>query len=210
MQDELVNQVSGLKYLGVQIDQHLNFNDHIDEVCKKLRRALGILRRASPFIDQCTRITLYNTLLLPHFDYCSTVWGSGISKGNLLKLQRIQNCAMRIILNCDSRTHIHDMLHELKWLNVEQRLLYNLNCLVWKSCNQKTPSYLQNIFTSQSAIHGYNTRSASQGAFAVQSSHKQSLLQNGTKSFNNLPFYLHSSESFDSFKRGIHSHIINT
>ena len=51
----------------------------------------------------------------------------------------IQNCAMRIVLKCGSRTHIRDKLglSELEWLNVEQRLLYNLNCLVWKSCDRK-------------------------------------------------------------------------
>jgi hypothetical protein len=207
LNDEAVSQVEGLKYLGVYIDCNLNFDQHIDEVCRKLRRALGILRRAAPYVDQRTRITLYNTLLLPHFDYCSTVWGTGITQGNLSKLQKIQNCAMRIVLNCDSRAHINDMLNELKWLNIEQRLMYNLNCLVWKSCNQRTPNYLQDVFTYQNSIHGYNTRQSSQCAFAVTPSHRQSLLHNGTKSWNLLPPVLKSSTSFISFKNGISSHL---
>ena len=122
-----------------------------------------------------------------------------------MKLQKIQNCAMRIVLNCDSCTHI--MLSELEWLNVEQRLLYNLNCLVWKSCNHRTPEYLQNVFTYQSSINGYSTRSSTQGAFAVTSSHKQSLLHNGTKSWNLLPAVLKSPCPYTSLKIGISSHL---
>ena len=205
--NEIVNQVEDLKYLGVTIDQNINFNDHVDNVCKKLRRALGILRRAAPFVDQNTRVTIYNTLLLPHFNYCSTIWGSGITQRNLDKLQLIQNCAMRIVLGCPPDTHIHTMLRELKWLNVHQHLLYNLNCLVWKTQNNLVPPYLYNTFPSQNSVHNYQTRSATNGDFAVTSSHKQSLLCNGAKQWNNLPQFLRSANTLNVFKRELKSHV---
>ena len=203
-----VSQSEGLKYLGVFIDQNMTFNTHIENVCSSLRKSLGIIRRAAPFVGRGTRITLYKTLMLPHFDYCSTIWGSGITRGGLEKLQRIQNSAMRIVLGCDSRTHIQDMISELSWMTVQQRMLYNLNCLVWKTCNNQVPVYLQNTFTLQGNIHRYNTRSSSHGAIAVLPSHKQSLLHNGTRSWNSLPHILQAQNCLSTFKRELSSHLV--
>jgi hypothetical protein len=208
VQNEEIGQVEGLKYLGVHIDQNLNFNKHIDDVCKKLRRALGVLRRASPFINQATRVTLYNTLMLPHFEYCCTVWGCSITQSNLHQLQIIQNCAMRIILNCDSRTHIDDMLKDLHWLNVEKRLLYNMSVLVWKCNAKRVPSYLHNVFIPQQSVHRYSTRSSSQAAFATVPSHRQSFLQNGTKVWNTIPCDIRNQTSINVFKQDLHSHLL--
>ena len=56
------------------MDENLKYKEYIDILVGKLNKSLGVLRRASIYVDQLTRVTLYNTLLLPHIDYCSTVW----------------------------------------------------------------------------------------------------------------------------------------
>ena len=57
---------------------------------------MGILERAAPFLPAKTRKTLFNTLILPHIDYCSPVWSS-LPDTNITRIQRLQNRAMRII-----------------------------------------------------------------------------------------------------------------
>jgi hypothetical protein len=89
-----IEQVENLKYLGVVSDERLKYDQHLNEIICKLNRSLGILRRASRYVDQVTRVTLFNTLLLPHIDYCSTIWGNSICKADLKRLQHIQNSAM--------------------------------------------------------------------------------------------------------------------
>ena len=34
-----------VKYLGIQIDQHLNWNEHIKNIIPKLSRAIGVLSK---------------------------------------------------------------------------------------------------------------------------------------------------------------------
>ena len=73
LENDNISQVDNLKYLGLVLDERLRYDDYMKQLIGKLKRSLGVLRRASKFIDQVTRVTLYNTLILPHIDYCSTV-----------------------------------------------------------------------------------------------------------------------------------------
>ena len=135
------------------LHQELKFEKEFEEIVNKLKRALGVLSRAAYFLDGDSKITLYNTLVLPHLDYCNTVWGSNLRKADIARLQRLQNRAMRIILQYHPRTYILGMLSTLTWMSVKQRLYYNLCTLFWKTINDKVPPYLQNICTSVSDVH---------------------------------------------------------
>ena len=53
------------------------------------------------------------------------------SDTNIGKLQKIQNRGMRIILQCLLRTHIADMLSNLKWLSIKQRIMFLTVVLVF-------------------------------------------------------------------------------
>ena len=165
-----------------------------------MNRSAGILRCAARYIDKKTRVTLFNTLVLPHIDYCSTVWGNCISKTDIAKLQRIQNCAMRIILECHYRTHISDRLQTLQWLSIEQRLYFNLCCLVWKTLNSQTPKYMEHYFQATRTVHTHGTRSSSSNMLHMGNSHGKSLKLNGTQAWNKLPEMLRDTKNFKAFK----------
>ena len=50
--DSVVEQVSSHKILGVVIDSQMNYKSHIDELCKKLSKRIGLLKHISPFVKQ--------------------------------------------------------------------------------------------------------------------------------------------------------------
>ena len=207
LEGDEIEQVSSLKYLGVIMDENLTYKEYMDALICKLNRSIGVVRRASKYVDQVTRVTLYNTLVLPHIDYCSTVWGNSICKKDLSRLQRIQNSAMRIILECHYRTHICDMLKTLKWLSVEQRLHYNICCQMWKIKNNQAPSYLDHINVETRTVHDYNTRAASQSNIHVTQSHKNSLKANGTRAWNSLSPKIKNCDNFRNFKHQLLKHV---
>ena len=107
------------------------------------------MKRVSPFIPEQTRKTLFNTLVLPHYDYCSNIW-SCISMTQIQRLQRIQNRALRIILQCDYRSHVLPMLHQLNVMSVSQRFLYNKCVLMWRILHGTVPSHVSEDFTLES------------------------------------------------------------
>ena len=65
------------KVLGVIIDDQLKWNKHNNEQCKTISRSISLLKRARQFVPQETLLTMYNSFVLPHFSYCSTIWHDG-------------------------------------------------------------------------------------------------------------------------------------
>ncbi len=106
-----------MKYLGMMLDQHLTFDDHVEYLHGKAVKKLGILRRSRNFLDKNTSVLLYKSLVLPHFDYCDIVY-SCTSEGNL---QKLQNSACRTMLLADKRTPIKEMHSDLQLLTLKQR-----------------------------------------------------------------------------------------
>ena len=78
------------KFLGVVIDNRLNFKDHVDSVCNRLSRSLGIMYRISPFIPKTVMLSLYYSIFYPHMIYAITKWGRS-SLGNRARVRQLQN-----------------------------------------------------------------------------------------------------------------------
>ena len=74
--DSVIEQVSSHKILGVVIDSQMNYESHIDELCKKLSKRIGLLKHISPFLKQPQRETYYNGVIKPTLLYRSMKWDS--------------------------------------------------------------------------------------------------------------------------------------
>ena len=68
-----IEQVSSTKSLGVSIDENLNWNTHIQTVCKNISSALGLIKSIRDFVPFYTLLNIFNGLVKPQFDYCSLV-----------------------------------------------------------------------------------------------------------------------------------------
>ena len=73
-----------------------------------------------PLISESTAILAYNTLIQPHFDYCSLVW-DGLSSKLRNKLQQLQSRTARAILKAGYDTSSNLLLEILKWDRLEIR-----------------------------------------------------------------------------------------
>ena len=71
--DQIIKRVDHTKSLGLTIDDHISWCNHVDEICKKVSSAIGALKRVRPFRSKETAIQIYNALIMPHFDYWSPV-----------------------------------------------------------------------------------------------------------------------------------------
>ena len=58
------------EYLGVQVDQCMNWENHINHVTKKISRALGMIRNANNFLPLTTLQTMYKSVVEPYFRFC--------------------------------------------------------------------------------------------------------------------------------------------
>ena len=151
-------------------------------------------------LPKSTCLTLYNTLILPLFDYCSFVWDScGLGdKTHSEKLNRRAAC----IIECRSVPY-EDLRNVLGWPSLVARREYLKCILVVKSLHNMAPSYLLSNFKQASQIHTYNTRGCDllRPPRAKTKKYQGSFVINGTCAFNALPHEIRSVEGLSVFKR---------
>ena len=92
----IIESNTSVKLLGVEIDNNLNFNDHISSLCKSASNKLNAISRMHKYIGKKEKQTLINTFVYSNFNYCPLVWHFSSSK-SLKKIERIQERCLRII-----------------------------------------------------------------------------------------------------------------
>jgi hypothetical protein len=92
----ILKQVSETKFLGVVIDDKLNWEPHLKQLRKKLVSCTGSLNRIKDNVPDNLHKDLYHTLFESYLTYGITVWG-GVSDTKLLPLFRAQKQCIRIM-----------------------------------------------------------------------------------------------------------------
>lgn len=204
----VLEQVHSYKYLGLHLDGCLSWQDHTEQLCKKLRQRLGVLRRVRTYLDRQTATTLFNALVLPLVDYCDTVYGT-CAKGLQNKVETLLYKGGKIILGVPPDTSTRNVINELRWLTFPERLYFHRCILVYKSQHCKLPPPINRKF--QPMTHGYNTRNSNNLKLIKCRTNmgQRTLAFLGAKDWNNLPSVLKSAPSVNIFKNKLVKHILS-
>ena len=106
-------------------DPHFIFHKHVDEIVRKAKPRLNILKllTGTDWGQQKETILItFKSLVGSLFTYAAPIWFPNISQSSLDKLQIVQNSALRIATGCVKMTHIDDLHAEAKELKVDEHL----------------------------------------------------------------------------------------
>ena len=146
-----ISQVKSAKTLGLHIEETLSLLKHLEHIYKKVCPLLGLLKRIRNYVDQDTLVSIYKAFIQPHLEYGCIVW-DGLDKGLILKLQRLQNRATRIITRLSWEVRSKDILANLEWETLENRR-YNLKKkFMFKVMNGRAPKYIKDLFRPKEQI----------------------------------------------------------
>ena len=148
---------SSVKYLGVIIDEHLTFKNHINELAAKLRRSIGMLSKLRHYVPLSINQNIYYAVFDSLMKYACPIWGQ---KGNPIcdKIITYQNIAMRVMTFSQIRSSSKPLYRQLKVLTFRQQIELQ-NCLIVHSqLDNSIPNPLKNMFTLKNGIHAHNTR----------------------------------------------------
>ena len=81
---EPLERVSEFNCSGLTLDEHLSRKPHVQKIANKISRTIGILRRLKNILPTPVLLTLYDTLILPHFHYGFLNWGISMGRLQLL------------------------------------------------------------------------------------------------------------------------------
>jgi hypothetical protein len=139
-------QVTNKNVIGIILDDELKWNEHNDEQCKKISKSICLLKRSRQYVNQNSLINIYNSLVLPHFTYCSNVWNDG-SRTHLNKLYKLQKRAARVITGSSYDIRSKEIFAHLEWEPIENILKKREISMTFKSLTRQLPEYISDMFT---------------------------------------------------------------
>ena len=90
---------------------------HIDHVCNKISKSIGIISRSRFFLSTRTKRSLYYTLIYPYISYCNIVWSSTYAT-SLNRIWLLQKRAVCVMTNSEYRAHSAPLFEQLKVLDI--------------------------------------------------------------------------------------------
>ena len=134
-----------VKYLGVFIDEDLNWNSHIDFVCSKLKRANGALSKIRHYVSKDVLLSLYYALFHSHMSYSAQVWAQheNVRTRRILTLQKN---ALRLINFSDFQAPSFPLFLEFRILSFFDFIKFLNIILVHQLLNRKLPTPLCSTF----------------------------------------------------------------
>ena len=128
---------------------------------------------------------------------------SWCSNQQIERLQRLQNKAMRFILNCSRYTSMQYMMESLKWF--KQRLKLNTLKYIKKIINGNVPQYIKDQIAYVGEMRAYHLRNNSNFRidFRIGVAMQHSLFYNGLQLFNQMPDYVKNESNNSIFKKNV-------
>ena len=104
-----IERKTSIKYLGIYLDEHLNWKTQIAHVQGKLTKNLGILNQLRNYLNLKMLRQLYYTLIYPYLNYGAMCWGNNYQT-NLNKICTKQNKCIRSIFFCKQTSALFPIL----------------------------------------------------------------------------------------------------
>ena len=128
IQGNEIESTEKLNLLGVTIDSKLNFNYHINNVCKKASQRIGVLPRLKNLIPTEAKLLLYKAAILPHLTHCHLTWHF-CKASDRRKLERIQERGLRAVFK-DKHSSYEKLLAKADIPSLYNRRLKSYRLLV--------------------------------------------------------------------------------
>ena len=137
---EMIQEVKTYKYLGIYISADLRWDVHINNICLKCKKLLGLLYRRCA--NSAFLYRLYLSLVRPILDYACQVWDP-FTKKNIDQLESVQKFALKICAHCWDINYL-ELLDMFNISNPETRRIYLRLTTFHKVVNGSFPTHSYN------------------------------------------------------------------
>ena len=189
-----------------------DWSNHIDLVCKRSTKMMGILRKVCPLIHPSAHLTLYYSFLFPYLNYCNLVWAASYPN-HLKKWCIIQKRFLRFISHSNRYAPSAPLFINYSILPIHKLNIYQICLFIHKFIyrNQDLPESFQSLFTHSFNVHSHRTRHSNNNnlslPFSRTSHHRFSMSYRGPALWNVLPPLLRSISSHSLFKKQLKKHL---
>ena len=179
----------------------MKFDFHLQEVCGKIAKSVGILYALKPFLPISALISVYYSLIYPYLNYCILLWG-GTCQTHLRPLILLQKRCVRLITKSSYLAHTDPIFRKYNLLKVMDLYKYRLG--IYAYSNQVTLSL------NHCRNHNYETRCRTQllPVFQRLNESQKSLKFAVPREWNSIPDYIKRSNTLNQFKKTYKKYLI--
>ena len=144
--------------MGIYIDNRLNLDYHISQLCKKASKKLHVLARIFKYVETSKRRVLINSFITSQFSYCPLNWMFHSQKMEH-SINKIHERALRLIYPSYSKLTFKELLDKNKTVSIHQKNLQVLATEIFKAKLNISPERLKEFFSFN--VRHYNFRNQS-------------------------------------------------
>jgi len=198
----IIDKVDEAKFLGITVDRKLSFIPHVDNVCKQVARATGILNRFSSLLPFSVRLKIYFALVYSRVSYGILSWGH-CSVTSMNRLERVLGRARRTLQGGAPR--------ELLLFNFSSIYMYSVGIKIYQVLKLDQHPYFLELYSSLRPNHDYETRFNSCDKYNVpryaKAKCQRGFLYQSVSLWNSLPDNIKQIEEFSMFKHRLKMHL---
>ena len=149
--------------------------------------------------------TLIHGLVLSRLDYANSLLCAA-PEYLLLRLQRVQNLAARIITRTPKYEHITPALKSLHWLPVKYRVQFKILLLVYKSLHGLAPAYLKHLLQTRvpsRILRGHEKRQLVVPVTKSVTYGDKCFSSVAPRLWNGIPNHIRNMSSVSAFKKSL-------
>ena len=190
--DSEIEQITSHKLLGVKLDNHLSFTEHIDDICKKMSLRIAVLKKIKRNLSLAERKPYFNALIKPIMLYGSCAWCTA-SEENVNRVTKLQKRAAPVILGADVGERSELLFRRLDRLPIKEELNLKRASLVFRRIKDENncPSYITKLLTRNSDQHTRNSRYGKYKLVCIsynrETEGERTFQANGAKLWNSIP-----------------------
>ena len=210
LDNSVIVQSHNTKYLGIIIDDKLDWKDHITNLKSKLARSSYILNKIKPYVNKATLKLIYYSIIYPHLQYGIANYGTAATC-NLDPIVKLQKRIIRNICYQSARSHTNPLFLENEILKFKDIHRLQIAKLMHKYFKGQHNGHIQSITLSNK--HNYNTRLASSNNYFMPQPRTNlglsSLRYLGPKIWQSVPTEFKDS-TFNNFKSKYKKHLVQS
>jgi hypothetical protein len=128
-----ITTISNIKFLGIYINDTINWKCHIEHINSKLSAVCYIMRSIKPYVFVNTLKTVYHSYLNSIINDGLPFWGNS---PHSIKIFRMQRNAIRIMLGCKKRVSCRNLFRKLEILPLASQYILSVMLFVVKNKNE--------------------------------------------------------------------------
>lgn len=144
MDDQPIAFVNSTKMLGVTLDSHLTFGEHVRTVQRSTAAGIATLKFLAKDLPHSYAANVMNCFVSSHLEYCCSVW-TGTTTSTLEPLRKLQRRALGVVTGCEVTSGDLTKFMEMEILPLDCRWKYVVYNWIFKVLRMDTVKAIRRL-----------------------------------------------------------------